>query len=259
MITLLKLVGFHVLRARILYLILALGVALQWGGLKIASAVNVQVNTKLVQMEASYFTFFSLISQLFVGSFVAIVFGLWFLPYLHQGARAQLTYVMPVRKWMYPVVYAIVLVPLIALLSGITGFALHSVSGSLGTTASAFLWCLALQMLAFEVVMLGFGLGAVVMGPISSFFLGAILLAALQGACLLRRINILTTDSPSAFWRSAARLYALLPPLGEIPFQLWEQMTVSSPISGAWLSWVLWILLLGTLLVLQLRFRPHVR
>jgi hypothetical protein len=109
----------HILRTRLLAFLLAFSVLIQFMGLRLLNNVSFDFDGHMVLgslIDKRDVIFVSLFLQLFTGTFLSAVYGIWMVPYLHRGPRSPLTFTLPVPKWMYPVSYALTMLTLLGLL-----------------------------------------------------------------------------------------------------------------------------------------------
>lgn len=207
--------------------------------------------------------FLSLYFQLFAGIFLAAVYGIWMIPYLHTGPRVSLTFTLPVSRWKFPIAYAITFLGLILLEQFVMFGSFVAVFGFEPLFSEKFPWvgllaCISLEVLAFEASMFAFALSSLIFGQIPTFFLGMMGFFVLQTAGSLLRIDRLM-DGAGGMLTGLADIYKFLPPLGEIIFDLKQGFTKSFTDHSHFYLWFLWILIFATLFLVKLHFPSHSR
>jgi hypothetical protein len=258
----------QVFRSRFIYVFFIVCAALHWGALQLVMRLRERIPGELNVgpiLADHHHLFVSVFVQLFCGTLLAAIFGIWMVPYLHQGARSRLIATLPVRKWKFVFVYGLVFFVLVIALDGIMLAVFKTVSGDLPREPAvipmampAIIWnnvvsCLLLEALAFETLMMAFAVGSLVVGQMPTFLLGAGVIAMTQVLGTLFRLTTVgqNEDGPSAI----RRWYDRLPPFGELSFDLWKQYKKPDWSSAHFEVWSAWLLLFAVLLLLRL-MRP---
>jgi len=259
----------HIFRTRLVFLLIALTFLVHWFGLHILSSMKVQLPGQMSLgplLKQSDYLFISLFLQLFTGTFLAAVFGIWTVPYLHQGQRAQLTFTLPLAKWKYPLGYALTMLAMLLLLHAVMLATFGWTFGWKDLTGSRVSWgtvglCLVVQTIAFEVVMFAFALGSLLFGQVTTFFMGVASILCLQVSGIVFRISFLPwqhtegSGPPSLYYW----IYSKLPPVGELAFDLWSQFKKPSGGDPNLGLWVVWLLILGGLFYYRMTRPPKSR
>ncbi len=272
MFTLLLQTFRHIFRTRLVFLLVGLSFLVHWFGLHILTNLKVQLPGQMslgpLLKEPDYL-FMSLFLQLFTGTFLAAVFGIWTVPYLHQGQRAQLTFTLPIAKWKFPLGYALTMLALLFILHAVMLGTFAWTFGMKGLTESRVPWssvglCLLVQTIAFEVIMFAFALGSLIFGQVTTFFIGVASILWLQISGIIFRVSFLpwqhianpdAPQSPSLYYL----IYSRLPPVGELAFDLWKQFKKPSweePHLGLWIAW---LVILGGLFYFRMTRPPRSR
>jgi len=257
----------HVVRTRLLFFILALTVIVQFSGLNIMKRVKIWAPGQLsfgAVLDESTILFFSLFLQLFSGSFLAAVYGIWSAPYLHKGSRAPLTFTMPIARWKFSLAYGLTMLLLTVVLHAVTMITYLWVFGWASLQSAAFPWhivamSLAMETLALLVVMYAFAFGTLMFGQIPTFLMGVASVMTLQLFSILFRLNLLPyqDSTDSGYW--LYKIYGLLPPVGELSFALWSQFKKPSWEHTNIGLWLVWLAIFFGLLTYKLRYPPNVR
>jgi hypothetical protein len=205
--------------------------------------------------------FVSMFISVFMGTFLAVIYGIWMLPYFHQGERSLLTFVLPVSKWVYPLVYGLSFLLLLliefVILVGSFGF----VFGWEALANPRFSWpalmaCGALGIVAIETFLFLFGTLSLFLGHIMTLFVaaGAFILLQIAGTLFHSGLDQYATEVGGNLL-SFYQIYQWLPPLGELIFSLKE--TFSSGIFPALsvVTWSIWLIVSVLLFRLAIR-RP---
>lgn len=181
-----------------------------------------------------------------LGGSITFIYGVWFVPYLHSGAREQLTYVLPVSRWSFPTVYVATLSLLVGLLMVVgLGMFFYFYKSDIATFPWKFFFVgCGLELLAFSVMVLLMGLFSLGLGKLQAFLIGPFLvfmLVVLGGVC--RSQYFLNWQEESLWAKVAGWCYRAMPPFGEL---IWK--------TQAW-HWFIWLVLLSFCFQLRLR-RP---
>lgn len=264
--TLLKHNWRHIVRTKLIFLLLGLALGMQLLALKVSFQGKIYVgDQQLLSWGAKESLFIALFVQLFIGTFLSVVYGLWIVPYLHQGQRNQLTFTLPIPKWKFPVAYGLTLLLLLAILHGAMLLSYGATFGFSALAPSVFPWTsvavsLILETFAFLVVTFAFALGSMIIGPISTFFLGVFVIFVMQMSGVVFHINDLRQRAEGVIPATTARhVYDALPPVGELAYELWYQYSASSWERLRAFNWMAWILIFGGLFYLRLLFPSRSR
>jgi len=215
-------------------------------GLKMMGLVNEHLQG-VVSAVVGYDTLFvALFLQLATGAFVSAVYGIWLVPYLHQGMRGPLTFAMPLSRWCFPAAYGITALGLL-----VTQHLILLLSFGLNFGFSTFLakdfpWSglagvLVLETLAFETLTFVLACLALVLGQIPTFFLGAVGLFVLQMGAAFFRFDLATiVDQIPAWVPTGKALYSVLPPFGELVFDI-RALFVRPGFHLHFVAWASWL------------------
>ena len=229
----------------------------QFFGVRVLHSVTVYFQGVVKTFGVNDVLLVAVLFQLFTGVFLAAVYGIWMVPYAHQGQRSLLTFTLPVSKWKFPATYALTLFGLLLLQHFILLISFGINFGFDVFRQSTFPWfgllvCLGIETLAFETLTFAFAVSSIVLGQVSTLFLGGIAFFLLQMSATLFRFNVgqfMVDKSESIGW--AQRIYGKLPPAGELVFDLRTSFLKPSWEAGHWLLWVAWL----TIFVLLFRFK----
>lgn len=251
----------HLWRTRLVHFTLLFSVFVQWAILAAARNVHLEFMGQ-TYYKATFgpreLLFLSLFLQLFTGSFLAMSFGLWTAPYLHVGDRASLTHVLPIPRWKYPLSYSTVMLFLLLLMSALILFVHWTLLGTAPFKIEGFWGLFArgifFEAIAFEVLMLGFSVGSLFLGPLSAMFVGISLILGLQVAAFFVRPTMLPFVLGDSLGPVTAKLYALLPPFGETTFDLWLLFKGEAIDPSRVPIWLAWFFVFFGLFVVRLKF-----
>jgi hypothetical protein len=250
----------HIFRTRVLFFLLGFSVMIQFFGLRLLNNVTVNIDGHIVMgslIDKRDVIFVSLFLQLFTGSFLAAVYGIWLVPYLHRGARGPLTFTLPVPRWMFPLAYGLTLLGLLGLLYAIMFASYALVFGVSVFTEASFPWkfvwgCLGIETLSFEVLTFAFASCSLVLGEVGTFFVGAASIVGLQVAALLFRVNSHYFRFQSEAVSLGTRIYENLPPVGELVFDLYSQFKGESYETRNVFLWLAWLAIFAMLFLVKL-------
>lgn len=248
----------HLLRARLLVILLVFAFVVQWLGLHFVGLLNTKLQGVFASVMGNETLFVSLFYQLFTGGFVAAVYGIWMVPYLHHGSRNALTFVLPLPRWAFSLGYGVTMLLLLLALQIVMLLTFGTNLGFSVFSDAEFPWkgllmCVLLQTLAFETLMFAFALGSLMLGPVPTFFLGGTVVFALQVGGAFFRIDLenFTGELP-AWYATVKKIYDYLPPLGELIFDLRQQFLTPSIKDGHFWLWAGWLALFVLLFTLRL-------
>lgn len=249
----------YVVRSRLLYLVLAFSFGLHFLGLKTLKAVTVNVQGMVSSVGPREGIFVSLFFSLFMGTFVSVVYGIWMVPYQHQGPRSQLTFVLPLSKWLYPAVYGTVHLILMLIEFAILFLSFGAIYGWGELQGSYFSWpavltCLSIELLAFWFFLFAFSFFSMTVGQVTTFFIGVMSFFMLQVAGAGFRLGLEEYGHLSGNWESYHQIYRLFPPMGELIFNLKTVFSKGTVPVDHLVSWVVWILVFVLLFRWKLRF-----
>ena len=256
MTAILQTVFRHVLRSKMLVMLVVFSALVQYMGLWLLHSATLSLSVKMEGMvkvmEAPSAIGMGIMIQLFLGMFIAIFYGAWMLPYLHKGDRAGLTFVLPVSRWVYPAVYALVLLGLIALqytaifasVGSHFGFGYFTAEG---VSWSGVLLSFLIQFLAFATVMFIVGISSLSIGPIATIFASSGVIVVL----MVGKAILLMSDAEGGGSSVFNGILNVLPPIGDLVGDVIAAMdtqTVNWQRLALWVGWL-------ALVVVGLRIR----
>jgi hypothetical protein len=256
----------HVIRTRLLFFLFLFSFLIQYVGVKLVHSATVYFNGVISTIDQKDALFVALVFQLFMGTFLAAVYGIWMVPYLHQGPRSSLTFSLPVAKWKFPLGYALCMLALLIFqhLAMLASFGLNY--GWAIFSLAKFPWtslreCLLLETAAFEALTFGFAFCSMILGAVPTFFLGGLVLFLLQVAGVLFRVNVgqYIEGGGIESYSLAERIYRFLPPVGELVVDLRREFQTPSFQNGHLLLWMAWLLLFMLLFLWKLRYPSSAR
>lgn len=255
----------HIFRSRLLYLFFVFSTFLHFFGLKILHKLTVVVQGVFQVIGPREGIFFSLYFELFIGVFLATVYGIWLVPHLHTGQRMPLTFSLPVSKWKYAVGYFLSFLVLILIEQVIFFASFGSVYGFQAYGDPKFPWqglisCTLLEVMAFETSMFGFALASAQFGQVATFFLGTLGFFTLQTTGSLLRLGLERySETMGETLESIQRVYRLFPPIGELIFDLKQGFEKSFESYEHFYAWAVWFVILVCLFRLKLSFPSNKR
>ena len=235
MINILKQNFRHLMRSRFLILFYLLSILVQFVVLKVVKSATMSVNGSAINIGISGAVTSMLVVQAFIGSYLAALYGIWMAPYIHQGTRSQLVFVLPVSRWLFPIGYVITMGVMViaqfAAMFAIAGFVL----GFEVFSDEVFPWArllsgLGLELLAFETLMLTLALFSLAFGRIQTFLIGMFMLFVMQAVGAYYRSSFFgASEEQGLVYQLIEGCYYLLPQFGE---PIWKSDLVS------WLIWL---------------------
>lgn len=250
----------HILRTRLLVFLLLFSFLIQFIGVRLLHSVTLQFQGIISKIDSNDALFLALIFQIFTGAFLSAVYGIWMVPYAHQGLRSHLTFTLPVSKWMFPLCYALSMLGLLVLQHLIMALCFGFNFGFESFLSPKFPWsglalCILLETLAFEMCMFAFAFSAMSLGQVPTFFLGASILFSLQVAGAVFRFNLerFATQHSGAFG-IARKVYESLPPVGELVYDLRESYVRPLWSHPHLVLWAMWLGIFMLLFRYQLRY-----
>jgi hypothetical protein len=227
----------YVLRARLPVLLLVFSFLLHYAGLSIVRNTTFSAQGIISSIGPREGMFVSIYLSLFMGVFLSAIYGIWMVPFFHQGERSLLTFVIPVSKWLYPVAYAVTFLGLVLLEFCILFGSFAWVFGKQALFHPWFSWkavmtCLLIEAAALETTVFFFGFLSLVVGQIMTLFLMAGAFIVLQVAGTLFRFGL---DHFSY------ELYEWLPPVGELIFNLKQTFSQGVFPGHHLVLWLLWL------------------
>ena len=112
----------------------------------------------------------------------------------------------------------------------------------------------------FGSALFAFALSSMVFGQVPTFFFGMITFFALQGFGSLFRFGVEHVyNATDGFWYWGPRVYRLLPPVGEVVFDLKEGFNKSFESYEHFWLWGVWLVIFVLLFRLKLRYPSSTR
>jgi len=228
----------YIVKSRLLFLLLIFSFLLHYVGLSLVRQATFSFQGIVSTVGPREGMFVSIYLSLFMGLFLSAIYGVWMVPYFHQGERSLLTFVLPVSKWLYPFVYALSFLILILLEYGILLGSFTWVFGKEAVFSPRFSWgalgtCLLIETLAFEFLLFFFGTLSMSVGQMMTLFIATGTFIVLQVAGTLFRFG----------FESYSEIYRLLPPLGELIFNIKQTFSQGIFPSGHLALWFVWFVL----------------
>ncbi len=244
----------HILRTRLLISLLFFCFLIQWVGLKSLAHLTVSFQGMIELVGGREAVFMALLFQLFVGFFVAVIYGIWMVPYAHRGPRSALTFVLPVSRWQFPLAYTLTFLLVLAATHMVMFLSLGVVFGlelfqTHGLSWSNIALCLGIEALAVTVTMLGLAVSSLYCGQIPTLFFGLLFFFVMQVGSLTKRFSshLFFEEQSHGTFSWMMWLHSRLPPVGELVFDLQRGFQSSFSEYGhlaLWGEWFIFFLLL---------------
>lgn len=257
-----KVIWFHAIRSKLLVTLGLASFFLPWGWFELAKSVNIQFQGKTVNLDGEQVLLGGLFLTLFISGFLAASYGMWIMPNLHSGRRGQIVYVLPIRKWLFPIAYGIIL---FIMLAGQQAFMLLALRISYGTQFylepgfffGKYIPCLVLISMSYVAVSFYFGLLAFNFSPMTTFFWGIGSLFFLQGWGILFELNesmALAQYFPNI--EKLASLYRFLPPMGDLILDIRKTIRFGGWSYGHFWTMGVWLMIVWALVAVRIWFPP---
>lgn len=250
----------HIFRSKLFYLFFAFSTMLHFFGLKLLHKLTITIEGVFQIIGPREGIFFSLYFELFIGVFLATVYGIWLVPHLHTGQRMPLSFSLPVSKWKFPVGYFCSFLVLILIEQAIFFASFGAVFGFESFWDAKFPWsglisCTLLEVFAFETTMFGFALASIQFGQIATFFLAGAAFFVLQTTGSLLRLGLdRYSESFGETLLMVQKVYRLFPPIGELIFDLKQGFSKSFESYEHFVVWAIWFIVFVSLFRLKLGF-----
>lgn len=250
----------YVLRSRLLVLLLVFSFLLHYVGLSLVKNTFFSEQGIISSVGPRQGMFVSLYLSLFMSVFLAIIYGVWMVPYLHQGERSLLTFVLPVTKWSYPLVYFFTFLLLFLLECVILVGSFGWVFGKEVLLQPRFSWmalffCLILISLVGEFLLFCSSVLSLVIGQLSTIFVMAAAFISLQVMGTLFRFGLdQYAQDQGGKLLTTYQIYRFLPPLGELIFTLKQTYSQGYFPTHQVISWALWLIALFLLFRFVIRY-----
>lgn len=250
----------HAIRSRLLFVLFIFSGAIDYVFLKVLRATTLQIQGEVSGLSSLDLVFSALLVQLFSGSLLAVVYGLWMIPYAHRGSRSGLTYVLPISRFSMVLSYSTTVLILLAVQMVIAVICLGGIVGWGFVFSSAFPYQKLVLSFLFQAVCFQFlsammAVGSLSFGQVVTFVLGSMIFVLLQITGGLLRIEMVQLMGAAMDgFETARRIYQWLPPIGEFLYQLKELFWSGSFGVQQWVTWGLWWVAAHALLTLRLGF-----
>lgn len=255
----------HIIRTRLLFFVFIFSFFIQFIGIQVLHSASINLQGVLTRIGYKEAIFLALFFELFTGAFLAAVYGIWMMPYAHQGPRSALTFTLPVSKWAFALSYGIGILILLIVQHVVMLCSYGMIFGFATFLLPKFPWagflsCLILQTLAFEVFAFAFAVSSMTFGQISTLFLGNLVFFILQlGGALFKLDLSRFVTQPSPGFELARHIYEVLPPLGEIVFDLRHGFAEPALLLNHSILWALWLAVFAGIFRWKLRYPARYR
>jgi hypothetical protein len=255
----------HIIRTRLLFLVLVFSFFIQFLGIEILHSATLYFQGVMSRVGYKEAIFLALFFELFTGTFLAAIFGIWMIPYAHQGPRSALTFTLPVSKWQFAVSYSLSMLVLLLLQHAVMLSSYGMVFGFKTFLLEAFPWrgflsCLLLETLAFEVFAFAFAVSSMTFGQIPTFFLATVAFVVLQITGAVLKVDLSHFFSgPLPSLERIRFIYEAFPPLGELVFDLRHGFVEPEILMQHGLRWAVWFLIFVLIFRWKLRYPARYR
>ncbi len=254
--------ALHAVRSRLLLIVIVFSFALHYLSLKVVNGIKFINQGSVATLGVREALFGAIYIHLFIGIFVAAIYGIWMVPYLHSGRRGLLTCTLPVSRWKYPVSYTLLLTGLIAVETLILFLCFGIAFGVNEFSTVSFPWSsvlitLGLEWLAFVSIMMGLAFCSLAFGSLVSFFVGIFYFFISQTSGVVTRVasfNGATLEDNLWF-----KVLGKLPPTGELVFQIKQTFRQGEYDLYHYALWAIWWVVFAVLFMVKLRYpqRPN--
>ncbi len=237
MIPLLKFHLLQITRSRLLVLWILFAFFIEYSAAKLLFAMTVSANGVQTLIGLRELSIAMIYVQLGTAAMLASIYGIWIVPYLHEDQRAALTFALPVNKLIFPAVYAVSFLILFLLQCAVLLITLNLQFGPAAVFGAEFPWKEVLSgtlisVVALEVMVFGLSVASLYFGKIAAFLAGSAIVMVLQ----VSGVVFSAGWGKDTLWK---KVYAFLPPLGEIFFDFkglaWEGSARTH--LGLWAIW----------------------
>jgi hypothetical protein len=250
----------HIVRTKLLLVLLLFSFFIQYVGLKALHYATFHFQGVMTTVQGDFALFIALFFSLFTGAYISAAYGIWMVPYLHQGGRSSLTFTLPVSRWKFPLAYALTMLLLLLLQHAVMLLSYGLNFGFDQFSAVGFQWAglaksLLVETIVFEVFMFAFAIGSVIFGQLPTFFLGAgaIFLLQIGGAIFRISSSVGLPAAPHDNYQLARLIYSYLPPVGELFFDMRLAFYQPAKVPNLWL-WIAWLGILMVWFRLKLQY-----
>ncbi|MCB9253488.1 MAG: hypothetical protein H6617_02275 [Bdellovibrionaceae bacterium] len=249
----------HLFRTRLFYLCMGLSFFAFFIPLKLADAITIHVQEMEQAITGENIFLILFFVAMSLGGFISMVYGVWVVPYLHQGPRVFLSFGLPVAKWKVPIAYALTFLCLIALQNTIM-FTLHGFMFGYeayqdGFPLKGLLMVQLFQILSLEVTMFLFATLALFFGRIAATVLGTAIFSIAQVCGFIFATDLgAEIQSKSAGLTLVRHIYEILPPWDKVLVRITQQLKEANIPDPQLIPWGIWLVLLGAAFVVGLRF-----
>lgn len=224
--SLLKITVFHLLRSRLLVGIVALTLAVQVVGIQLAKATVLHIQEQVRTVSETEAIVVGLVLQMLLGILLAIAYGVWVAPYAHRQKRGELTFLLPISKWYFPLAYAVIFALLLLVQHGILLFCCGWIFGPDVLAFNRFPWtgfflAFVIQVIAMAALVFACAACSLSLGSALTFFL-----AVAVGFVIVVVRGFFSVDMGRFFgavpdwFVLGKKAVFLLPPLNQLPSQL---------------------------------------
>lgn len=227
-------------RSRFLSLFLLFACSLHYLALRLMRQATFSFQGVVTEVGPNQAMFVSLYLSFFIICFVAITSAIWLVPQLHRGDKALLTFVWPVPKSSFLFVYGVQLFLFIFMEWVVLFSVFIAFYGAEGLRASQVSWSSLIQYFTLVVISLQamhflLASSSLVWGPLATLFITAISYISLQVWATLNRLGFV----------SKTLITQLLPPVGNLIFDLKEILSGDAWKEDQLLIWLAWTLIGG--------------
>ncbi len=249
MIALLRFHLLQITRSRLLVLWVLFAFFVEYSAAKLMFAMTVNANGVQTLIGMRELAMAMVYVQFVTASMLASIYGIWIVPYLHEESRASLTYALPIDKMAFPAVYFLSFLFLFLIQFGVLFGILLLQFGPAAVFGPEFPWKQVysgslITLVSLEVMVFGLSVASLYFGKIAAFLAGSAIVLVLQ----VSGVVFSAGWGAQTLWR---RVYAFLPPLGEVFFDFKGLAWEGAPAMHLGL-WCVWAVIFGALFRIRL-------
>lgn len=249
MIPLLKFHLLQITRSRLLVLWVLFAFFIEYSAAKLMFAMTVSANGVQTLIGMRELSIAMVYVQFGTAAMLASIYGIWIVPYLHEEQRAALTFALPVDKLVFPAVYALSFLILFLLQCAVFLLIMNLQFGPTAVFGPEFPWKeilsgTLLSVVALEVMVFGLSVASLYFGKIAAFLAGSAIVLVLQ----VSGVVFSAGWGATTLWK---KVYAFLPPLGEIFFDF-KGLAWEGPAAMHFGLWGIWAVIFVVLFRLRL-------
>ncbi len=246
-------------------MILVFSTLVHYSGLKLLNHLTLSIQNVVSVVGPNEAIYAAHFLQLFTSLSIAAVFGIWMAPYAHRGERSLLTHVLPLSKVKFSFCYVLCCVVLLLINELVLLGSFGVVFGFSSLAKGSFSLILAVKTFAFqtlclEVLMLALALSSLILGQVTTVFLGGSSLFIMQVLGTFARFfkqgpefSLLSPKGLLVF------IYHKLPPVGDFIFDFMGVMKNGIVPVEHLILWMFWFIAFNLLFWFKVRYPIQAR